>query len=156
MDPMMWKRSMMGACLLAVLVAACNSPQDDADRSTDDTIASAVEQAAEDKASRADSTTDEVPNELLEKLIDDLMSNNAAARIDIEVLRAESLIWSDGSLGCGKAGEMYTQALVPGYRVILSHAGRQFDYRATEKGFFRLCERPTLAAPGEEDKPAAQ
>ena len=38
-------------------------------------------------------------------------------RADLKVLSAEAVTWSDGSLGCPEPGMMYTQALVPGYRV---------------------------------------
>ena len=36
---------------------------------------------------------------------------------DMTVLRAESVTWPDGSLGCPEPGMQYTQALVPGYWV---------------------------------------
>ena len=84
-------------------------------------------------ADEADPVYGEVPEEILEKIIKDLMAKTAADRANIDVLRAESRIWNDGSLGCGKPGQVYTQAQVPGYRVILGHAGQQFDYRATER-----------------------
>ena len=108
------------------------------------------------QAGQTHSTTGEVPKELLDKIIADLMTKVAADRPDIEVIHAESLTWNDGSLGCGIPGQVYTQALVPGYRVILSHAGQQFDYRASEKGFFTLCEQPTLTAPGSGSNPPTQ
>jgi hypothetical protein len=34
---------------------------------------------------------------------------------------------------------MYTQALVPGYRVILEAGGTQYDYHAGNRGSFVLC-----------------
>ena len=107
-------------------------------------------------ADEADPIGGEVPDEILEKIIKEFMTKAVADRADIEVLHAESLTWNDGSLGCGKPGQAYTQALVPGYRVILGHAGQQFDYRATERGLFILCEQPTLAAPGAGINPPVQ
>lgn len=98
----------------------------------------------------------EMPAELLNKIIDDLAEKIAANGADIKVLRAESVVWNDGSLGCGQPGEMYTQALVHGYRVILEHDGQPFDYRATEKGYFMLCEKPMLAVPGAGNQPPVQ
>jgi hypothetical protein len=35
---------------------------------------------------------------------------------------------------------MYTQALVPGYRIVLSVGDETFDYHASERGYFVLCE----------------
>ncbi len=45
-----------------------------------------------------------------------------------------------------KPDEVYTQATVPGYWVVLDAAGQVLDYRATEQGAFRLCEG--MALPG--------
>ena len=35
---------------------------------------------------------------------------------------------------------MYTQALVPGYRIVLEAGGRELDYHASESGTIKLCE----------------
>lgn len=98
----------------------------------------------------------EVPDALLEKIIADLARKIDAEPAHIEVLHAESLTWNDGSLGCGVPGRVYTQALVPGYRVILGHEGQRFDYRAAERGFFMLCERPALTPPGAAGRPPVE
>jgi hypothetical protein len=37
---------------------------------------------------------------------------------------------------------MYTQALVPGYRVVLEAAGEELSYHASESGDFRACANP--------------
>jgi hypothetical protein len=47
--------------------------------------------------------------------------------------------WRDGSLGCPEAGMMYTQALVPGYRVSVEAGGQHFEYHASRAGHFVLC-----------------
>jgi hypothetical protein len=57
----------------------------------------------------------------------------------IEVVRAERVTWSDGSVGCPAPGMQYTQALVPGYRVILRAEGQELDYHAAANGHFALC-----------------
>ena len=72
-----------------------------------------------------------------------------AARLDvdpaaIEVASAGRVTWSDGSLGCPEPGKMYTQALVDGYRVVLSHDGTRYEYHAGDDGIPFLCERPSL------------
>ena len=58
------------------------------------------------------------------------------------VVRAEAVEWSDGSLGCPEPGMLYTQAITPGYHVVISVDGVEYDYRATEAGQVRLCEDP--------------
>ena len=55
------------------------------------------------------------------------------------MLSAEAVTWSDGSLGCPQPGMMYTQALVPGYRVRIQAGGQVLDYHAGRSGQPALC-----------------
>jgi hypothetical protein len=92
------------------------------------------------------SMTGEVPGELLKKIIADLAERTGVAPDRILVIQGQAIIWNDGSLGCAMPGEFYTQAQVNGYWVILEIDGKQYDYRATDRGYFFLCEgrfRPT-------------
>jgi hypothetical protein len=57
----------------------------------------------------------------------------------LKVLSAEVVTWSDGSLGCPQPGMMYTQALVPGYRVRIQAGGQVLDYHAGRGGRPTLC-----------------
>ena len=57
----------------------------------------------------------------------------------IKVLSAERVTWSDGSLGCPSPGMLYTQALVPGFRVMLDAGGQVLDYHAGARGHLVLC-----------------
>lgn len=61
---------------------------------------------------------------------------------EIRIVTAEAVTWSDGSLGCPEEGQMYTQALVPGYRVVVDVAGEEIAYHASEAGDFRACANP--------------
>jgi len=83
--------------------------------------------------------TGEAPSELLGAIIADLMARKNIRREEIAVTRAEAVIWPDGSLGCPRPGEMYTQATVEGYWIVLRWAEKEFDYRASAKGQFLLC-----------------
>jgi hypothetical protein len=79
----------------------------------------------------------------LQSVLDAAM-RDTANRLDIDpatvdVVSAMQVTWSDGSVGCPMAGMHYTQALVPGYRVILRAAGQIFDYHAAANGHFILC-----------------
>ena len=40
------------------------------------------------------------------------------------VRKVEAVEWPDTSLGCPKKGMLYTQVIVPGYRVVLEYQGR--------------------------------
>jgi hypothetical protein len=64
----------------------------------------------------------------------------------IEVQSFTHVTWSDGSLGCSKPGQVYTQALVEGSRIILAVGGDTYDYHAGSDGQPFLCEKPTLSS----------
>lgn len=89
----------------------------------------------------------EAPSELLEAIIADLAQRIGVDTQSIVVIRAESVVWNDGSLGCPKPGEFYTQALVNGYWVVLKVGESEYDYRASQNGYFFLCEGGGLILP---------
>jgi hypothetical protein len=84
--------------------------------------------------------TGEVPEGLLADVLDDLAAQASVQREAIQVVRAEAVVWNDGSLGCPQPGLMYTQALVEGYRVVLEVDGESYAYHANDRGRFFLCE----------------
>ena len=55
------------------------------------------------------------------------------------IVRAEAVVWNDGSLGCPEPGMEYAQALTNGYWVVVSAAGQTYDFHAGRDGTFRLC-----------------
>jgi hypothetical protein len=85
--------------------------------------------------------TGEVPTALLDSILMDLVERTGAAMEKISVIQAQAIVWNDGSLGCPQPGVMYTQALVNGYQVILEVGDQKYDYRASESGYYLLCER---------------
>jgi hypothetical protein len=84
--------------------------------------------------------TGEVPASLLEDIRADLAQRSGVTQEAILVIRDQAVTWSDGSLGCPQPGVFYTQALVPGYWVVLQVGENQYDYRASESGYFFVCE----------------
>lgn len=54
------------------------------------------------------------------------------AESGIVLASAERVTWSDGSLGCPEPGMMYTQSLVPGFRIVARAAAGLLIYHATE------------------------
>ena len=83
----------------------------------------------------------EVPSQLMDKILADLEKRLGVNRQAIQVVRAEAVVWNNGSLGCPVPGQFYTQALVNGYWVVLRVDSKDYDYRASQSGFFTLCER---------------
>jgi hypothetical protein len=87
--------------------------------------------------------TPPVKGRVPQAILDPILNQAAAlARVDREqlvIVRAESVVWNDGSLGCPEPGMMYTQALVNGYWVVIDVAGQKYDFRVGSRGSFRLC-----------------
>ncbi len=50
------------------------------------------------------------------------------------VLLAEPVTWPDGSLGCPEPGRLYTQALVPGWRIRIAAGADTHAYHASARG----------------------
>ena len=97
--------------------------------------------------------TGEAPAELLTRVHDDLIRRSGKTEQDLRLVRDQAVTWNDGSLGCPRPGESYPQVLVPGYWIVYRVGDREFDYRADERGDFRLCE-PRLASPPLQRNPA--
>jgi hypothetical protein len=85
-------------------------------------------------------TTGEVPADLIQKMRADLAAQAGSDARAARIVSSESVVWPSGALGCAKPGEIYTQALVPGYRVQFEVGGRTFTYHASARGFFKLCQ----------------
>lgn len=92
----------------------------------------------------------EVPDAMLDAVKKDLAERLGASYDDLKVIKAAIITWNDGSLGCPKPGQDYTQALVPGYWIILVRDSEEYDYRATERGYFILCDLPRMLKPRSE------
>jgi hypothetical protein len=52
----------------------------------------------------------------------------------VRIAAAEAVTWSDGALGCPQSGLAYTQALIPGWRLIAEAGGRMLRYHANTPG----------------------
>jgi hypothetical protein len=79
---------------------------------------------------------------MLEQVIADAASGAGVDPSAVEVISAEAVTWPDGSLGCPQPDQMYTQALVSGYRVILDVDGEEMSFHASEDGDFTFCADP--------------
>ncbi len=86
---------------------------------------------------------------LVQSALADLSQRTGVPPDSIEVVLAEKVTWSDGSMGCPQPGLFYTQALVEGARVILKIDGQLFFYHSSDGGNQFLCgENPKPVPPG--------
>ena len=81
----------------------------------------------------------EVPEAILGPILKEAAKLANVTPEQLVILRAEVVVWNDGSLGCPEPGMEYTQALVNGYWVVINAAGQTYDFRAGRGGSFRLC-----------------
>ena len=88
-----------------------------------------------------DGDTGEQPREVA-LAIADAADRTGVDPDSIEVVAFEEVTWPDGAIGCPQPGEMYTQALVEGYRVLLEIDGSQLSYHGARGGDPSLCEDP--------------
>ena len=83
-----------------------------------------------------------VPQAMVDGVVDQAASESGVDPANIRVVTAEAVTWRDGSLGCPKPGQAYTQALVPGFRVVVEIDGEEVHYHAAQSGEFRACADP--------------
>jgi hypothetical protein len=81
----------------------------------------------------------QVPKAILNSIL------NEAARLanvppqQLVIVRADAVVWNDGSLGCPEPGMAYTQALINGYWVLIKAGEQTYDFRVDRGGSFRVC-----------------
>ena len=90
-------------------------------------------------------------SELTEKILADAARRSGMDKASLKVESAEAVTWSDGSLGCPQPGMMYTQALVPGYRVKVRAGEELLDYHAGSRGYFVVCPAGRAVDPAQGD-----
>jgi len=63
-----------------------------------------------------------------------LSADQGLALDQISVVSTEAVDWPDGCLGVVRLGVLCTQGLVPGYRIILSAGGQEYEYHTNQDG----------------------
>jgi hypothetical protein len=88
-----------------------------------------------------------VPEAVVTAAVADAADRAGVDPAAVVVVSTEARDFPDGSLGCPEPGMLYTQAITPGYRVVVEADGTRYDYRASARGgadSLRWCERPPL------------
>ena len=134
---------------LAIAAGCAASPGDDGASGDGEPSTSAVLSRSFEAVPQPSASSEGIPSDLLDRVIADAASGSGVDPSDVDVVTAEAVTWSDGSLGCPEPGMMYTQALVPGYRVVLEIDGEQLHFHSGSSGEFSLCENPLPGAAGD-------
>jgi ABC-type Fe3+-hydroxamate transport system substrate-binding protein len=77
--------------------------------------------------------------EMVKRAVAQLAKDKNIPEAQIAVVTYEYTEWPDSSLGCPKPGQAYLTVITPGYRVILSAAGQQYEYHTNEKNMVIRC-----------------
>ncbi|CAN5830940.1 hypothetical protein BH24CHL6_BH24CHL6_00930 [soil metagenome] len=148
--------------LASMLIASCTAAPAPAEETASASPSPAVSPSAQDPTRPPTGTppistvpptpapvVGEVPTEILAAVVDEAAALAGVSAGEVEVLRAEQVIWSDGSLGCPVPGTNYTQEPVDGYWVELRAGEETFDFRLGSTGVAQLCEQ---ARPSSDDR----
>jgi hypothetical protein len=132
--------------LLSSLLVACAAPGDASPSPSDAASTPPRSFDSVPQSSASAGGAGGVPEEMLVAVVDQAASGAGVDPSEVEVMTAEAVTWSDGSLGCPEPGMSYTQALVPGYRVVVEIAGEQLSFHSDASGHFTFCEDPQPGA----------
>jgi hypothetical protein len=94
-----------------------------------------------------------VPRTVRRAVVADAARRFKVAESAVVLARAEQVTWSSAALGCPEAGTIYTQSLVPGFRLVAKTAEGELSYHTDTTGTVRNCrvhEGPSLPAPAPE------
>jgi hypothetical protein len=84
-------------------------------------------------------TAASVPREVRRAVVADAARRFQVAESAVVLSRAEQVTWNDGSLGCPQPGQMYTQMLVSGFRILATTSSGQMEYHTDAHGFVVTC-----------------
>jgi hypothetical protein len=136
--------------VLVLLLTACGGqerptvePGDEADGAFDGTVEGTDEAGDADDDADGDAAGDTMSlDHATDAAVADLAAEEGVDEAAIEVVSADRVTWSDGSLGCPEPGGMYTQALVPGYRIVLAVDGTEVHYHGADGSAPSRCDDP--------------
>ena len=80
----------------------------------------------------------------VEQAKEDLARREGLGEDDIELVAVEAVDWPDTSLGCPEPDRMYAQVITPGYRIVLSCAGKRYQYHSDRGSRVVYCPASSL------------
>lgn len=84
-------------------------------------------------------STAQMPREVREAVVADAARRFKVESSAVVLTRAEQVTWPNGALGCPEPGRMYTQMLVPGYRVVARTTEGEMTYHTDARGNMVNC-----------------
>lgn len=156
----LWVLLALGACLQAAAAEPARPAEGIAPpkRLPDPVVRDMVVPPAEPVSTTA------LPRELRRAVVADAAKHLDVPESSVVLTRAEQVNWPDGALGCPRPGMSYSQALVPGFRIVARSVERQLVYHTDSRGTVVRCDepvplrgqRPADGAPGNDAQPRTQ
>ncbi len=138
-------RKLSALCVLALWLTACGAsgePLEEPDATTSTSVAEAGTTTTTEGSTLLTVPRSEADLLALAKAArSDLAERLGVPEEEIAITGAAAVIWNDGSMGCPQPDMSYTQVLVDGARVTLSHDGSDYTYHQGGGALF-LCEEP--------------
>lgn len=76
----------------------------------------------------------DMPPEVKSAVLNDAVRRTSKTISALKITEARSQQWSDGCLGLAKPDEICTQAIVPGWQIVVTDGLRNWTYRTDEMG----------------------
>ncbi len=76
---------------------------------------------------------------LIDKAKEDLAQRLSIALTEISLVKAEEVVWSNGSLGCPQPGLAYAEVLTPGYIILLEANNDKYEYHTDLQNAITFC-----------------
>ncbi|MDJ0844455.1 hypothetical protein [Crocosphaera sp.] len=80
------------------------------------------------------SNNTEAPQTVIDAVFNHITENHAIEADNLEVQQTEAKTWSDGCLGLAQPDEFCTQALVEGWRILVTDGQSTWIYRTDQSG----------------------
>ncbi len=130
-------------CLLLLLLSACSGATS--------TNAAAPVPVPTPAASANPAMIDPALRPRVELALADAAKRTGVDVSTLMVKSAERVTWSDGAVGCPEKGMMYTQMLVPGYRIVLESGATALAYHGSMRGQPFFCPANRVRSPSSVD-----
>jgi hypothetical protein len=91
-----------------------------------------------------------VPRDTRRAVVADAARRFDVAESSVVLARAERVSWPDSSLGCPEPGGLYTQAVVPGYRLVAKTSEGEMVYHTDRHDHVASCANESRKPPHEE------
>jgi hypothetical protein len=82
----------------------------------------------------SENQNENVPTRVLDAVRQDLSKRTSIPADQFQVREASQQTWPDGCLGLAQPDEMCLQALVEGWRIVISYRDRTWAYRTDSRG----------------------